>query len=36
MDDIKILVACHKKCDVPSDPVYFPVYVGAEGKAPPP
>ena len=34
MDDIKILVACHKKCDVPSDPIYFPVHVGAEGKPP--
>ena len=30
--DIKILIACHKKCDVPQDPVYFPVHVGAEGK----
>lgn len=30
--DIKILIACHKKCDVPSDSVYFPVQVGAEGK----
>ena len=30
--DIKILVACHKKCDVPSDSVYLPVHVGAEGK----
>ena len=29
---IKIIVACHKKCEVPSDPVYFPVHVGAEGK----
>lgn len=32
--DIKILIACHKKFDVPSDPIYFPVHVGAEGKAP--
>ena len=31
--DIKILVACHRKFDVPSDPIYFPVHVGAEGKA---
>ena len=30
--NIKIIVACHKKCEVPSDPVYFPVHVGAEGK----
>ena len=30
--DVKILIACHKKCDVPSDPIYFPVHVGAEGK----
>ena len=29
MDD---MVACHKKVNVPSDPVYFPVHVGAEGK----
>ncbi|MBQ4431227.1 MAG: DUF4422 domain-containing protein [Synergistaceae bacterium] len=32
--DIKILIACHKKCPVPSDPVYLPVQVGAEGKQP--
>lgn len=32
--DIKILVACHRKFDVPSDPIYFPVHVGTEGKAP--
>ncbi len=32
MNDIKILIACHKKFDVPSDPIYFPVHVGAEGK----
>lgn len=30
--DIKILVACHKKCDVPNAPVYYPVHVGAAGK----
>ena len=30
--NIKIIIACHKKCEVPSDPVYFPVHVGAEGK----
>ena len=34
MDNIKIIVACHKVCEVPADPVYFPVHVGAEGKAP--
>lgn len=28
----KIFVACHKKCDVPSDEVYLPVFVGAHGK----
>ena len=32
--DIKIIIACHKKCNVPSDTVYFPVHVGAEGKEP--
>lgn len=32
MTKIRLLVACHKACDVPSDPVYLPVYVGAEGK----
>ena len=30
--DIKILIACHKNCPVPQDPVYFPVQVGADGK----
>lgn len=30
--NIQIIIACHKKCEVPSDPVYFPVHVGAEGK----
>ena len=32
MYDIKILIACHKKYDVPSDQIYFPVHVGAAGK----
>ena len=31
---VKIIIACHKKCDVPSDSIYFPVHVGAEGKEP--
>ncbi|MBR3311509.1 MAG: DUF4422 domain-containing protein [Solobacterium sp.] len=30
--DIQILVACHKKSEVPQDPMYLPVHVGAEGK----
>lgn len=30
--DIKILVAAHKKYWMPSDPVYLPLQVGAEGK----
>ncbi len=29
---IRLLVACHKACEVPSDPVYLPVHVGAAGK----
>ncbi|MGN0361336.1 MAG: DUF4422 domain-containing protein [Bilifractor sp.] len=29
---IRLLIACHKKCEVPSDPVYLPLHVGAEGK----
>ncbi len=33
-ENIKIIVACHKKCSVPSDAVYFPVHVGSEGKTP--
>ena len=32
LPNVKIIIACHKKCSVPSDPVYFPVQVGAEGK----
>lgn len=31
--DIKIIVATHKKCEMPSDSLYYPVQVGAEGKA---
>ena len=30
--DIVILVACHKKCNVPEDAMYLPVHVGAAGK----
>ena len=30
--NVKIIVACHKACPVPTDPVYFPIQVGAEGK----
>ena len=32
--NVKIIVACHKECPVPTDPVYFPIQVGAEGKEP--
>lgn len=28
----KIVVACHKPCDVPSSELYIPVHVGSEGK----
>ena len=31
--NIKILVAAHKTYWMPEDPVYFPLHVGAEGKA---
>lgn len=30
--NIKVFIACHKQCDVPSDPLYLPLHVGAEGK----
>ena len=30
--DIRIIVAAHKKYRMPSDPMYLPVQVGAEGK----
>ena len=33
--NIKIIVATHKKYWMPSDPVYFPIHVGAEGKKDP-
>ena len=29
---VKIIIATHKKCDMPDDPLYVPVHVGAEGK----
>lgn len=32
MSNIKIFVACHKKCDVPDDILYLPLQVGAAGK----
>ena len=31
--NIKILIAAHKTYWMPEDPVYFPLHVGAEGKA---
>ena len=30
--DCKIIVAMHKSCEVPVDPMYFPLQVGAAGK----
>lgn len=30
--DIKILVAAHKKAEMPKEPIYYPIYVGAFGK----
>ena len=32
MKDIKIIVAAHKKYQMPKDEMYVPVQVGAEGK----
>lgn len=32
MKDIKVIVATHKKYDMPRDEMYLPVHVGAEGK----
>ncbi len=32
MKDIKIIVATHKKYEMPKDDIYLPVHVGAEGK----
>lgn len=31
--DIKILVAAHKKYEMPKDEIYLPIHVGREGKA---
>ena len=33
-DDLKIIVACHKECDYPTDPAYLPLHVGCAGKDP--
>ena len=30
--DIKVIVAAHKKYEMPKDKMYVPVQVGAEGK----
>lgn len=30
--DVKLFIACHKACDVPTDSIYLPLHVGAEGK----
>ena len=32
MKDIKVIVAAHKKYQMPDDEMYVPVQVGAEGK----
>ena len=32
MPNVKIIVATHKKCEVPTDEIYLPLHVGAEGK----
>ena len=32
MSDIKIIVATHKAYEMPKDPMYLPIHVGAEGK----
>lgn len=32
MDKVKIIVCAHKKCEMPSDSMYLPLHVGAEGK----
>ena len=34
MDEIKIMVAAHKKYQMPANSIYIPVHVGAEGKEP--
>ena len=30
--NVKLLIACHKKCEVPEDELYLPVFVGSAGK----
>lgn len=32
MKDVTIIVAAHKKSEMPTDPMYLPLHVGAEGK----
>ena len=32
MKDVKIIVATHKKYQMPIEEIYIPVHVGAEGK----
>ena len=32
MNTIKVIVATHKLCEMPSDRLYLPVHVGATGK----
>ena len=32
--DIKIIIAAHKKYEMPKDSIYMPIHVGAEGKEP--
>ena len=32
MKKIKVIVATHKKYDMPKDKLYLPLHVGAEGK----
>ena len=31
--NIKLLIAAHKQYQIPEDSIYFPLHVGAEGKA---
>lgn len=31
-ENMQIIIASHKKCDVPSDVLYLPLHVGAKGK----
>ena len=32
MKDVKVIVATHKNYQMPTDKMYLPVHVGAEGK----